>query len=102
GEQFRAIIQRSSDDPVTQSLDRSGYVTILDVTHTTDAQEAASRGKILSWLIPVAEAGEKPADAQTFFRYPYDTNAGRWYTAQDLGTKLFFSDNPDGTPNYLD
>jgi Ca2+-binding RTX toxin-like protein len=100
-EQFRAIVQRNSSDPVTSYLDRSGYVTIDDVSHSSDPESPGWLDGVIEYLtssVKVAQAAENTTRHFAGFRSPVgDTGLATetpsdndgWYSEQDLGTRYF-------------
>src|SRR5204863_221272 len=70
GEQFRAIIQRSTSDPVSTYLDRSSFVTINDAAtqgttySLTPSSTTVAEGNQLTFTI--TRSGDKPAETIYF------------------------------------
>jgi hypothetical protein len=70
GEQFRAIVQRNSSDPVSTYLDRSSYVTINDAASQgttyslTPSTTTAIEGSQITFTI--TRSGDKPAETIYF------------------------------------
>jgi Ca2+-binding RTX toxin-like protein len=69
GEQFRAIVQRSSSDPVSTYLDRSAFVTINDASASTTYSLTASPTTVIEGnqvTFTITRSGDKPAETVYF------------------------------------
>jgi len=69
GEQFRAIVQRSSSDPVSTYLDRSSYVTINDAAASTSYSLTPDISTVVEGnqiTLTITRSGDKPAETIYF------------------------------------
>ena len=69
GEQFRAIVQRNTSDPVSTYLDRSAFVTINDAAQSTSYSLTPSATTVTEGnqvTFTITRTGDKPAETVYF------------------------------------